>query len=173
MHTRLVVVSKDVAYPDKIVPSTGTVSDFESSDFLIEDDDATYVMDRGYPSKKNLMDWLEKNISFVVRITKSLVLYSLEEYEPTHPSIKRDAKVNFGISNEPVRYIEFVDGNTMGTVLTVFIGDNVPSRRTVPSVFPSRIWFVIYPIMKVETTPFKKKEGIDDDAQSIRTGKSK
>lgn len=109
MHTRLVVVSKDVAYPDKIIPSTGTVSDFESSNFIIEEDDATYVMDRGYPSKKNLTDWLEKEISFVTRITKNLVLYSLEEYKPTHPSIKRDAKVNFGISNVPVRYIEFVD----------------------------------------------------------------
>ena len=56
MHTRLMVVSPDVAFPDKIVPSTGTVSDFESSDALIEEADATYVMDRGYPSRKNLMD---------------------------------------------------------------------------------------------------------------------
>jgi hypothetical protein len=111
MHTRLVVVSKNIAFPDKIVPSTGTVSDFESSDFIIEDDDATYVLDRGYPSIKNLMDWLAKDISFVVRISKNLVLYSREEYEPTHPSILRDAKVNFGISDIPVRYVEFVDEN--------------------------------------------------------------
>jgi hypothetical protein len=46
MHTRLVVASPDVAFPDKIIPSTGTVSDFESSDGLIEESDATYVMDR-------------------------------------------------------------------------------------------------------------------------------
>lgn len=85
------------------------MSDFESSNFIIEEDNATYVMDRGYPSKKNLINWLEKDISFVVRISKSLVLYSLEEYEPTHLSVKRDAKVNFGVSNVPVRYIEFVD----------------------------------------------------------------
>lgn len=109
MHTRLVVVSKDFVFPDKIVPSTGTISDFESSDSLIEEDDATYVMDRGYPSRKNLMAWQEKNISFVVRITKNLVLYSQEEYEPSLPSIKRDAKVLYGISKIPVRYIEFVD----------------------------------------------------------------
>jgi hypothetical protein len=109
MHTRLVVVSKDIVFPDKIVPSTGTVSDFESADFLIEEDDATYVMDRGYPSRKNLMAWQEKNISFVVRITKNLVLYTLEEYEPSHPSIKKDSKVLYGISKVPVRYIEFVD----------------------------------------------------------------
>jgi hypothetical protein len=63
MHTRLVVVSPEVAFPDKIVPSTGTVSDYESSDALIEETEATYVMDRGYPSRKNLMDWQKKNIS--------------------------------------------------------------------------------------------------------------
>jgi hypothetical protein len=109
MHTRLMVVSPDVAFPDKIVPSTGTVSDFESSDILLEEADATYVMDRGYPSKNNLMDWQEKEISFVVRITKALRLYTLEEYEPTHPSVIQDAKVLYGISKIPVRYIEFVD----------------------------------------------------------------
>ena len=109
MHTRLMVVAPDVAFPDKIVPSTGTVSDFESSDALIEEADATYVMDRGYPSRKNLMDWQEKKISFVVRITKTLRLYTLEEHEPTHPSVIRDSKVLYGISKIPVRYIEFVD----------------------------------------------------------------
>jgi Transposase DDE domain len=109
MHTRLVVTSKDTVFPDKIVPSTGNVTDFESSDVMIEESDATYVMDRGYPSKKNLMDWLEKEINFVTRIGKNLVLYTLEERELTHSSILKDETVNFGISNEPVRYIEFVD----------------------------------------------------------------
>ncbi|MGO4890693.1 transposase, partial [Anaerobacillus sp. MEB173] len=109
MHTRLVVASSDIVFPDKIVPSTGTVSDFESANVLIEESDATYVMDRGYPSRDNLMEWQKKNISFVVRITKSLRLYTLEEYKPTHQSILKDAKVLFGISKEPVRYIEFID----------------------------------------------------------------
>ena len=45
----------------------------------------------------------------MVRITKALRLYTLEEYEPTHPSVIRDAKVLYGISKVPVRYIEFVD----------------------------------------------------------------
>lgn len=109
MHTRLIVVAPDVAFPDKIIPSTGTVSDFESSDALVEEADATYVMDRGYPSRDNLMDWQEKGISFVVRITKNLRLYTLEEYKPTHPSVVQDAKVLYGISKKPVRYIEFMD----------------------------------------------------------------
>jgi hypothetical protein len=98
----------DVSFPDKIVPSTGTVSDFESS-ALIEEADATSVMDRGYPSRNNLMDWQEKEISFVVRLTKALRLYTLEEYQPTHPSVIQDAKVLYGVSKIPVRYIEFAD----------------------------------------------------------------
>jgi hypothetical protein len=109
MHTRLVVISAKMAFPDKILPSTGNVSDFESSDFLIEADDATYVMDRGYPSRKNLMDWLRKKILFVVRIQKNLRLYTIKKNEPTHPSVLRDEIVNFGISKEPVRYVEFLD----------------------------------------------------------------
>jgi hypothetical protein len=109
MHTRLVVTSPNTVFPDKIVPSSGNVSDFETSNLLIEEDDATYLMDRGYPSRKNLTEWLEKNILFVTRISKSLRLFSFEENEPTHPQILRDAKVNFGSCNVPVRYIEFED----------------------------------------------------------------
>lgn len=51
----------------------------------------------------------EKRISFVVRITKAMRLYTLEEYEPTHPSVKTNSKVLYGISNIPERYIEFID----------------------------------------------------------------
>ncbi|WP_216831870.1 IS4 family transposase [Alkalihalobacterium elongatum] len=109
MHTRLVVASTDIVFPDKIVPSTGTVSDFESSDALIEACDATHVMDRGYPSRENLMDWQEKGISFVARIMKNLRVFTIEEYKVTHPSVVQDAKVLYGISDKPLRYVEFVD----------------------------------------------------------------
>lgn len=109
LHTRLMVVSSDLCYPDKVIPSTGDVSDFESSPFIIEGENVTFVTDRGYPSKKNLTDWLNRDISFVTRISKNLVLYTLEKYAPTHPSVIRDEKVNYGISREPVRYIEFKD----------------------------------------------------------------
>jgi hypothetical protein len=122
MHTRLVVVSPGVSFPDKILPSTGTVSDFESSDALIEEADATYVMDRGYPSRKNLMEWQKKKISFVVRITQALKLYTLEEFKPTHPSVIQDARVEYGISKIPLRYIEFIDeqGSTFRILTTRF-----------------------------------------------------
>ncbi|MGJ9460721.1 transposase, partial [Oceanobacillus sp. CF4.6] len=81
MHTRIVVVSEDISYPDKIVPSTGNVGDVETPDLLVEEDDATYLMDRGYPSVKNLMSWQEQDISFVVRITKNIRAVPIETYE--------------------------------------------------------------------------------------------
>jgi len=109
MHTRLVVVSEDVAYPDKIVPSTGNVADVETSDRLVEEDDATYLMDRGYPSVPNLMTWQEQGISFVVRITKSIKVVPIEIYESSHPAILRDAKVNFSYADKPIRLVEFED----------------------------------------------------------------
>src|SRR5699024_11484929 len=109
MHTRLVVVSEDVAYPDKIVPSTGNVADVETSDRLIEEDDATYLMDRGYPSVPNLMTWQEQEISFVVRVTKSIKVVPIEIYESNHPAILRDAKVHYSYADKPIRLVEFED----------------------------------------------------------------
>lgn len=109
MHTSLVVVSSDIAFPDKIVPSTGNFSDYESSDVIVEESDATQIMDRGYPSKENIASWQKKDIKFVVRISKSLRLGILEEYTSTHPAVIQDAKVCYQVGEEPVRYIEFVD----------------------------------------------------------------
>ncbi|MFC4025581.1 IS4 family transposase [Oceanobacillus longus] len=109
MHTRIVVVSEDISYPDKIVPSTGNVGDVETPDLLVEEDDATYLMDRGYPSVKNLMSWQEQDISFVVRITKNIRAVPIETYETNHPAILRDVKVKYSYADEPIRLVEFED----------------------------------------------------------------
>lgn len=119
MLTRLVVTSINTVFPNKSVPSSGTVSDFESSNALIEEEDATYVMDRGYPSKTNLMEWQEKKISFVVRISKNLRLYEVDSCGPTPPSIHKDAKVEYGISKEPLRYIELDDKDRIYRIFLV------------------------------------------------------
>lgn len=109
MHTRLVVVSEDISYPDKILPSTGNVSDYESTDELLEASDATYLMDRGYPSKKNLNKWLEEDVRFVVRIKKHLKLKVQKEREVQHSNILRDEDVTFEGSNHVVRLVKFRD----------------------------------------------------------------
>jgi len=109
MHTRLVVASENVVYPDKIVPSSGKLSDNEGSDDLVEESNAIYVMDRGYPSREKFQTWEEQGISYVVRLTKSLRLGILKKYTPTHPSVTLDAKVSYNVSKKPVRCIEFMD----------------------------------------------------------------
>ncbi|MDY0409272.1 IS4 family transposase [Paracerasibacillus soli] len=109
MHTRIVVVSEDIHYPDKIVPSTGNVADVETPHLLVEEDDATYLMDRGYPSKKNLNAWQNQDILFVVRIRNTMKVEPIETYEITHPDVIRDAKVTYTRAEQPIRLVEFLD----------------------------------------------------------------
>ncbi|WP_033826646.1 IS4 family transposase [Bacillus andreraoultii] len=109
MHTRLVVLSENVSFPDKILPSTGNVSDFESTDVLIEKSDTTYVMDRGYPSNKNLNDWLEQEIHFVVRLSKNFKFVARENYNITNSVVQKDCKILVYPSKRPARLVEFID----------------------------------------------------------------
>ncbi|MBB5172536.1 IS4 family transposase [Texcoconibacillus texcoconensis] len=109
MHLCLAHISDNISYPVKMLPSTGNVSDFESVDYLIEKSDYTYLMDRGYPSTKNLEHWLKNDIKFVARITKSIKVFERTDFTPTHPSVQCDAEVYFGLSKIPVRLVEFYD----------------------------------------------------------------
>nr|WP_309098459.1 IS4 family transposase [Fredinandcohnia onubensis] len=112
MHTRLIVASPDVHYPDKIVPSNGKVQDHEGGDLLIEESDATYVMDRGYMNLYRMNEWIKKDINFVVRLRGKLVERVVEEYEvPEGSNIQRDVKVILGETGKmrPLRLVEFLD----------------------------------------------------------------
>jgi len=112
MHTRLIVASPDVHYPDKIVPSNGKVQDHEGGDLLIEESDATYVMDRGYMDLYRMNEWIKKDINFVVRLRGKLVERVIEEYEvPEGSNIQRDVKVILGETGKmrPIRLVEFLD----------------------------------------------------------------
>ena len=112
MHTRLVVASSDLSYPDKIVPSNGKVTDHEGGDFLIEISDATYVMDRGYMDLYRMNEWIQDNIKFVIRLRKDVTAKIIEEFEvPEGTNIQTDAKVILGESGKmnPVRLVEYLD----------------------------------------------------------------
>lgn len=113
MHTRFMVESPDVQYPDKIVPSNGKVPDHEGGDLLIEaSNDVTYVMDRGYMDFYRMNEWIKKQIKFVVRLREKINSEILEEYEvPEGTNIQRDAKVILGWSGrmEPIRLVEYLD----------------------------------------------------------------
>ncbi|KYD25640.1 hypothetical protein B4113_1603 [Geobacillus sp. B4113_201601] len=70
------VASPDTVFPDRILPSTGNVTDFEGADVLVEECDATYVMDRGVACHKRMNRWAKEEISFIVRIKeKQQVMY--------------------------------------------------------------------------------------------------
>ncbi|MED4351033.1 IS4 family transposase [Schinkia azotoformans] len=123
MHTRLVVASPDVSFPDKIVPSNGKVTDHEGGDLLIEISDATYVMDRGYMDLYRMNEWIKDNIKFVIRLRKDVTVRLIEEYEvPEGTTIQTDAKVILGESGKmrPLRLVEFLDeeGNEYRVVTT-------------------------------------------------------
>jgi hypothetical protein len=123
MHTRLVVASPDVQYPDKIVPSNGKVSDHEGGELLIELSDATYVMDRGYMDKIRMNQWIKDGIKFVIRLKSDIRIEVKEDFEvPEGNQIVRDAKVILGAEGkmEPVRMVEYQDskGKTYKVVTT-------------------------------------------------------
>ena len=112
MHTRLVVASPDVHYPDKIVPSNGKASDHEGGDLLIESSDATYVMDRGYMDKIRMNQWIKDGIEFVIRLKSDITIHVVEDFNvPEGENILRDAKVILGNERkmEPVRLVEYQD----------------------------------------------------------------
>lgn len=116
VHTRLMVVDSQMQYPDKIVPSTGNVTDYEGSDWLVTDPDTLYIMDRGYVSYARMDSWLEAGIDFVIRIHNHHYAEIIEEHgEPgSEGSILRDATVLLGNNAATemkgrVRLIEFQD----------------------------------------------------------------
>ncbi|MDG0810165.1 IS4 family transposase [Cohnella rhizosphaerae] len=116
VHTRLAILPDGNCFPDRIVPSTGNVSDYEGSDLLVVDPDATYLLDRGYVSYKRMDQWLERDCHFVLRInTHHLVKQVLEAYptDASDPGLCRDAIVYLGGTfrwmEHPVRLVEFRD----------------------------------------------------------------
>jgi hypothetical protein len=116
VHTRLMVIDEHTAYPDQIVPSTGNVSDYIGSDYLVVDSGVLYVMDRGYVCYKRMQNWVTNQIDFVVRLANHHYAEVLKD-RPTPDgdhAIVRDATVLLGNQPKtkmsvPLRLIEFYD----------------------------------------------------------------
>lgn len=116
VHTRLVVLANGEILPDRIVPSTGHVSDYEGADLLVVDLGATYIMDRGYVSYRRMDAWVAGNQKFIMRLNKRLLVKQVlheEATDPADPLIKRDAIVYLGHPNggmdSPIRLVEYLD----------------------------------------------------------------
>lgn len=116
VHTKLMVLADGSSFPERVVPSTGNVSDYEGSDLLVVDPDVTYLMDRGYVCYKRMDGWLEQKSQFLIRINHHhAVKQVLEEYptDSADPGLLRDAIVYLGGTFRsmvhPVRLVEFLD----------------------------------------------------------------
>ncbi|WP_342574451.1 IS4 family transposase [Paenibacillus sp. FSL M8-0142] len=114
LHVRLVAASPEVVYPDAVIPSTLNVGDRAGAVELVTEQAATYVMDRGYDSYKNMDNWMERGIQFVMRMRDRTSIHVVEEREiPPGSPITRDALVNVGSGwrkmKERVRLVEFYD----------------------------------------------------------------
>lgn len=144
VHTRLVLLSDGSCFPDRVVPSTGNVSDYEGSDLLVVDPDATFLMDRGYVSYRRMDEWLEKNCRFLIRINGNhLVKQVLEAYPTNDPDILRDAIVYLGGSfrwmKHPVRLVEFRDEK--GRIYRIATSRFDLSAREIADLYRSR-WHI-------------------------------
>ncbi|WP_213509426.1 transposase, partial [Paenibacillus faecis] len=65
--------------PEKAIPTTGNVSDYETMDLLVEDNGTIYVMDRGYVKYKQFDTWLEQKVQFVTRINENHRVRQVEQ----------------------------------------------------------------------------------------------
>ena len=70
LHIRIAVASSNSVFPEKMIASTGNIADSDAVNYLI-DEDALYVMDRGYAHKTKMGGWLQRNIQFLVRVRKT------------------------------------------------------------------------------------------------------
>jgi hypothetical protein len=116
MHTRLVVADNDTVFPDRIIASTADIADSEVVMELVVDDDAIYVMDRGYIVYKIYKTWVERNIRFVARIqkrNKTVVVRERSVAESSNILRDADVKVSFKENSETIeielRLVEFSD----------------------------------------------------------------
>lgn len=86
LHIRIVVASANSVFPEKMIPSTGNVSDVDAVNHIIDADSALYVMDRGYGHKTKMGSWMERGIEFLVRVRKDFKTETIRAYTPTLPT---------------------------------------------------------------------------------------
>lgn len=111
MHTRFVVGSPEAMYPDRIIASTQDVSDHEVVLELAVDQEATHIMDRGYPKYEHLEQWVKNKIRFVIRVKENsrLKILTTRDIPVRATRIRLDADVQLPDRDVVVRLVEFED----------------------------------------------------------------
>ncbi|WP_342528242.1 IS4 family transposase [Chryseomicrobium sp. FSL W7-1435] len=136
MHVKVAVANANSIYPEKVMMSTGNISDIEMVNHLVTDNDTLYVMDRGYGHKTKMGGWLERGIDFVVRVQYKFTFETLISYAPQHPQVLRNEKVSMKTHKKPLRYIEFVDDK--GSVYHLMTSRLDLTEQEVLDVYKSR-----------------------------------
>lgn len=139
IHLCLAVASSKSVFPERMVPSTANVTDIDAVNHLIDCDNATYVMDRGYGEKTKIGGWLERDIKFIVRVKKTFKTETLEEFEPSTPNVTRNSIVYMRTRPEELRLIEFTDGE--GTFFRILTNRLDLTEQEILETYKNR-WYI-------------------------------
>jgi hypothetical protein len=112
MHTRVVVADPKHVYPDRIIATTADVNETEVALELVEDQDATHVMDRGYQKHYHFERWTKQKLPFVARIrenTRYTVTRDNRIPKADKHFIVWDRKITINKCQAPLRLVIFRD----------------------------------------------------------------
>lgn len=148
LHLRVTFLEPGVVYPDKAVITPAKPADHTQMDVLIDETDATYLMDRGYLDYGKYDVYCERGIRFVSRLKNNAIIEEVEELPTSEGAkIERDVKVILGKGNKrmknALRMIETTDshGNPVRIITNRFdltaeeIGEMYRSRWQIEIFF--------------------------------------
>ncbi|MBS4219169.1 IS4 family transposase, partial [Bacillus sp. FJAT-49711] len=139
LHLCLAVASSDSVFPERMIPSTSNVADIDAVNHLIDCDDATYVMDRGYGEKTKIGGWLSRGVKFLVRVKKTFKVETLREYTPDVPNVTKHAKVSIRTRPERLKLVEFTDNE--GTFFRILTNRLDLTEQEIMDTYKNR-WFI-------------------------------
>ena len=116
LHLRVTFLEPGTVYPDKAVITPAKPADHTQMDVLIDEADATYLMDRGYLDYRKYDDYCERGIHFVSRLKDNAIIEEVCEFpKPEGTKMMRDVKVILGKDkkrmNNALRMIETTDSH--------------------------------------------------------------
>ncbi|CAM4105472.1 IS4 family transposase [Paenibacillus alkaliterrae] len=104
LHLRVTFAEPGMVYPDKAVITPAKPADHTQMDVLIDEADATYLMDRGYLDYTKYDDYCVRGIPFVSRLKNNAIIEEVSEFPVLEDSkITRDMKVILGKGNKRMK----------------------------------------------------------------------
>jgi hypothetical protein len=105
LHLRVVFLEPGMVYPDQAVITPAKPADHTQMDVLIDESEATYLMDRGYLDYGKYDTYCERKIRFVSRLKDNAFVEEQEERPvPGGAADERDVTVILGKGNKRMKY---------------------------------------------------------------------